>query len=216
MSGASSNSDQDQLGLPNWLRPYIVVALVVGLMWTVEVIDLLPGTDLDRWGIRPRQLGGLVGIATAPFLHAGFGHLIGNTIPFLVLGGLIATGGITRYAQVSVIVAGVSGLGTWLIGPERTVHIGASGLVFGYLTYLLARGFYERKLTYLAVAVGVLFFYGGALWGIVPRDGISWQGHLFGALGGVLAARVFHDEGNPSPNPNQNPNPNRNPRTWHP
>ncbi len=194
MSPQRQEADQESLDLPDWLRPYVIVAMLVAVMWIVELVDLLPGTNFDRWGIRPRSAAGLVGIVTAPFLHAGFGHLIGNTIPFLVLGGLIASSGIGRYAQVTVIVAVVSGVGTWLVGPANTDHIGASGLVFGYLTYLVARGFYERKLTYLAVAVVVVFLYGGVLWGIVPRDGISWQGHLFGALAGVLAARLLHDE----------------------
>lgn len=194
MSRQRQEADQESLDLPNWLRPYVIVAMLVAVMWIVELVDLLPGTNFDHWGIRPRSAAGLVGIVTAPFLHAGFGHLIGNTIPFLVLGGLIASSGIGRYAQVTVIVAVVSGVGTWLVGPANTDHIGASGLVFGYLTYLVARGFYERKLTYLAVAVVVVFLYGGVLWGIVPRDGISWQGHLFGALAGVLAARLLHDE----------------------
>jgi len=194
VSPQRQEADQESLDLPDWLRPYVIVAMLVAVMWIVELVDLLPGTNFDRWGIRPRSAAGLVGIVTAPFLHAGFGHLIGNTIPFLVLGGLIASSGIGRYAQVTVIVAVVSGVGTWLVGPANTDHIGASGLVFGYLTYLVARGFYERKLTYLAVAVVVVFLYGGVLWGIVPRDGISWQGHLFGALAGVLAARLLHDE----------------------
>ncbi len=182
--------DQTDLGLPNWLRPYLIVAMVVATMWIVEIIDLIPGTNFDRWGIRPRQAVGLIGIVTAPFLHSGFPHLISNTIPFLVLGGIIAASGVPRYFQVTALVALVSGLGTWLVGPTNTDHIGASGLVFGFLTYLLGRGFFERKLTYLFVAVVVLFFYGGILWGIVPKNGISWQGHIFGAIGGVIAARV--------------------------
>lgn len=185
-------TDQSDLGLPSWLRPYLIVAMVVAAMWVVEIIDLIPGTNFDRWGIRPRQAVGLIGIVTAPFLHSGFPHLISNTIPFLVLGGIIAASGVQRFFQVTVLVALISGLGTWLVGPSNTDHIGASGLVFGYLTYLLGRGFFERKLTYLFVAVVVLFFYGGVLWGIVPKNGISWQGHIFGAIGGIVAARVFH------------------------
>lgn len=189
---AGDAPERPELDLPAWARPFIIVGLLVAVMWAEELVDLVPGTNFDAWGIRPRQAKGLVGIATAPFLHGGFGHLISNTIPFLVLGGIIAASGIARFAQVTLIVGVISGVGTWLIGPERTVHIGASGLVFGYLTYLLARGLFERKLTYLAVGVVVLFLYGGVLWGLLPRPGISWQGHLFGALGGVAAARLLH------------------------
>ncbi|MCB0964323.1 MAG: rhomboid family intramembrane serine protease [Acidimicrobiales bacterium] len=173
-------------------RPYLVVVAMAAAMWIVELIDLLPSTDLDRWGIRPRQLDGLIGIVTTPFLHADLTHLIENTIPFLVLGCVIASSGTQRFVQVTVITAVVAGLGTWLVGPSGTVHIGASGLVFGYLSYLIVRGVFERRLGYLAIGLLVLFFYGGALWGLLPQPGISWQGHIFGALGGVLAAWVIH------------------------
>lgn len=188
----ANDAERPELDLPGWLRPYLIVAMFVAVMWLVEIIDLIPGTDLDRWGIRPRELVGLVGVVTAPFLHNGLAHLVSNTIPFLILGGLIAASGVAQFFRVTVIVALTAGLGTWLVGQPNSYHIGASGLVFGYLTYLLARGLFERKLTYLAVGLGVLFLYGGVLWGLVPRPGISWQGHLFGALGGVLAAKVLH------------------------
>ncbi len=93
---------------------------------------------------------------------------------------------------VTGITAVIGGLGTWLIGPERTVHIGASGLVFGYLSYLVSRGIFARKLSYLLGGVVVLAVYGGALWGLLPTPGISWQGHLFGAVGGIAAASTLH------------------------
>lgn len=186
--------ERPELDLPGWLRPFVIVAMLVAVMWAVELVDLLPHTPFDEWGIRPRQLDGLVGIATAPFLHDGFGHLIGNTIPFLVLGCLIALSGVRRYLEVTGIVLVVSGVGTWLVGPAHTDHIGASGLVFGYLTYLLARGLFERKVGYVLGGLVVLFLYGGVLWGLLPRPGISWQGHIFGAIGGVVAARVIHAE----------------------
>lgn len=177
------------------LRPFLVVFAMVAVMWVVEIIDVLPHTDLDSWGIRPRQLRGLTGIVLAPFLHDGFGHLIGNTIPFLVLGCIIAASGIQRFVQVTVIVGAVAGLGTWLVGPAHTVHIGASGLVFGYLTYLITRGVFERHLGQIVLGVVVAFFYGSILWGLLPRPGISWQGHVFGAIGGVVAAWVIHGRG---------------------
>lgn len=176
-------------------RPYLVVVAMAAAMWLVELIDLLPGVDLDRWGIQPRTLSGLVGIVAAPFLHADLGHLIENTITFVVLGCIIAASGTQRFVQVTVITALVAGLGTWLVAPADTTHVGASGLVFGYLAYLLVRGVFERRLTFLAVSLLVLFFYGGVLWGLLPRPGISWQGHLFGALGGVVAAWVIHGRG---------------------
>ena len=180
------------------LRSFTVVLVLLGIMWAVEILDLLPHTDFDAWGIRPRELRGLVGIPLAPFLHAGFGHLIGNTIPFLVLGCLIAVSGVQRYVQVTVMAAVISGVAVWLLGASHTDHIGASGVIFGYLTYLLARGFFERRVTYLLVGVGVLVVYGGILWGVVPKEGISWVGHIFGAVGGVVAAWVVHGERAPA------------------
>ena len=101
--------------------------------------------------------------------------------------------GLARVAAVTAIVAVVGGLGTWLVGPAGTVHIGASGLVFGFASYLLVRGFFSRRPLHLIVGVAVLLVYGTTLlFGFVPTPGVSWQGHLFGAVGGVLAARVLH------------------------
>jgi membrane associated rhomboid family serine protease len=182
----------DQPRATEAFRPVAVVVALLAVMWAVEVIGLLPGTDLDRWGVRPRSLRGLFGVVPAPFLHSGFGHLFANTIPFLVLGAVIAVGSVGRFVQVSVIVGLTSGLGTWLFAAPGTVHIGASGLVFGYLTYLVARGFFAGRILWILGGVVVLLFYGGILWGLLPRPGVSWTGHVFGALGGVLAAWYVH------------------------
>jgi membrane associated rhomboid family serine protease len=169
-------------------RGLILVAAMVAVMWAVEIVDVVAG-DLDSAGIRPRDPEGLIGIPLAPVLHGGFGHLIGNTIPFLVLGGVIALSGLARVVSVTLIVALVGGLGTWLVAPANTVHIGASGLVFGFAAYLIARGVFSRRALHLVAGVAVLFIYGGTLaFGLVPTPGISWQGHLFGAVGGLVAA----------------------------
>lgn len=169
-----------------------LIAAMVALMWLAEGIDVVVGGDLDGLGIEPREPDGLVGIVAAPFLHAGFGHLIANTVPFAVMGAVIAINGIRRVLIVSAIVALVSGLGTWLIGPENTVHIGASGIVFGFATYLLARGFFNRNMLDLAIGAVVALLFGGALLGgMLPEQGISWQSHVFGALGGLLAAQYL-------------------------
>jgi membrane associated rhomboid family serine protease len=167
----------------------IFVAAMAGLMWVAEIVDTALNGDLDQYGIEPRDGDGLVGIATAPFLHAGFGHLIGNTIPFLILGAAIALSGLSRILWATVIIAIVAGLGTWLVAPAGTEHIGASGVVFGYATYLMARGLFSRSLVHLVVGAVVLVIYGSTLlFSLIPRDGISWQGHLFGGIGGVIAA----------------------------
>lgn len=169
--------------------------LVVGmaaLMWVVEVIDAIDSHRLDQYGIEPRQADGLIGIVTAPFLHAGFGHLIANTIPFVVLGLTIALNGLVRVAAVTAIVTLISGLGTWVTAPAGSVSVGASGVVFGYATYLLARGWYDRRPVNIVIAVVVVVALGGVLLGgLVPHPGVSWQAHFFGAVGGVVAARVL-------------------------
>jgi len=178
--------------LSNGLRPVVPVAVMLAAMWVSEIIDLPLDGRLDRFGIRPRRFDGIDGIVFSPFLHGGFGHLIANTLPFALLGVAIALGSTRRFLIVTAIVALVGGVGTWLTGSGSSVIIGASGLVFGYLTYLVSRGIFARNLAYLAGGVVVLMVYGGVLWGLLPRPGISWQGHLFGAVGGIVAARALH------------------------
>jgi membrane associated rhomboid family serine protease len=173
----------------------LLLAALVALMWAVEVVDVAVDHRLDRYGIEPRDVDGLDGIVAAPFLHVGFGHLLANTVPFAVMGAVIALEGARRLILVTVIVALVSGFGTWLVAAEGTTHVGASGVVFGYATYLMARGLFNRNGTELAVGALVLLIWGGALvGGLEPQRGISWQGHLFGAIGGVVAARALARE----------------------
>src|SRR3954469_10475918 len=178
------------------VRGLALVGAMVALMWVVEALDAA-GARLDANGIHPRDVDTLPDIAFAPFLHAGWAHLIGNTIPFLVLGAAIALGGLARTVAVVVTVAviggvgtGLVGLGRGLIGPAGTNHIGASGLVFGFAAYLVARGVFSRRPLHLVVGLVVLAVYGPQLaFSLVPHPGISWQGHLFGAIGGIVAAR---------------------------
>ncbi len=172
-----------------WLTAAAWSGGFVGLLWLLEGIDALLGNPWDDEGIRPGTEQGLVGILFAPFLHGGFSHLASNSGPLLVLGFLILLSGVARWFQVSIVVIVVSGLGTWLLGGVGTVHIGASGLLFGWLAYLLVRGLVARNPVQIAVGVGVFVIYGSLLWGVLPQQvGVSWQAHLFGAIGGVLAA----------------------------
>ena len=169
-----------------------ILLALVALMWAVEVVDVIADHRLDQYGIEAREPEGLDGIVTAPFLHVGFGHLLGNTIPFVIMGLLIALEGARRLLGVFAIVALVSGLGTWLVAPEGTIHVGASGVVFGFSTYLITRGWFNRRPGQVAIGLVVVVLWGGVLLaGLQPREGISWQGHLFGAIGGVVAARVL-------------------------
>ena len=167
-----------------------VVVSLVALMWLIELLDafLFHGA-LDGWGIHPRTLDGLRGIVAAPFLHSGWGHLLANSVPFIVLGWMIVLHSRDDFWAVTGITALVSGLGVWLLGWPNTVHLGASGVIFGYLGYLLARGYYERSLRSIGLALIAFFFYGGMIWGIFPLQScVSWLGHLFGLAGGIGAA----------------------------
>jgi len=163
------------------------------IIWLVELIDrLLLDSSLDALGIRPRIPGGLSGVLFAPFLHHGFAHVAANTLPFLVLGWLVMLGGLPQFFFVTIFTMLVSGLGTWLIGPANTVHVGASGLIFGYVGFLLFSGYFQRSCRSIAWAVIVFLFYGGALLGVLPQGGnISWQVHLFGFIAGGAAAYLW-------------------------
>ena len=173
---------------------------MAGLMWVVEIIDRIAGGDLDRLGIEPHEADGLIGVATAPFLHADFGHLMSNTVPFLVLGFAIALNGLVRVLAVTGIVMLIGGLGVWLFASEGSIHIGASGVVFGYAGYLISRGLFNRSLLELVMGAVVAGVWGSALLGgLLPQDGISWQGHFFGAVGGVVAAYVLRRERDRAP-----------------
>ena len=181
----------ERLG-PDRTNALLLVVAMVGLMWLLEIVDIAADHRLDRYGIQPRDVDGLAEILAAPFLHVGFGHLVSNTVPFLAMGAAIALGGLVRVALVTLIVAVVSGLGTWLIAASNSIHLGASGVVFGYASYLVTRGIFSKRLSELAVGVIVVAIWGiGLLQGLLPQERISWQAHLFGAVGGVIAASMF-------------------------
>jgi len=168
----------------------------VAVLWAVEIADraiVRPffHRSLDVYGILPRTAIGLRGILFAPFLHGGFEHLLANTVPFLIMGWLVSARERADFFWVSAIAALTSGLGTWVFG-RPALHIGASGVVFGYFGYLLFRGYFERSAIAVAVALITGITYGGLIWGVLPSQGhISWEGHLFGFLGGILAARLL-------------------------
>lgn len=170
----------------------VVLGLFVGSMWVAFIVSVaLPSLDLDRHGIVPRTAYGLQGVVFAPWLHAGLGHIMANTGGLVVLGWLAMWPRVSNFVEATVGAMLGSGLCAWLLGAPHSVHIGASGLVFGYAGYLVARGFYIRNVLAILVALFVAFSYGmSLLFGVLPLyPGVSWQCHLGGALGGILAAR---------------------------
>ena len=176
------------------LRPLIPVVVLLGVMWLLEILDAaLPG-DLDQFGIESRDVDGLTGVAASPFLHADFAHLMANTVPFLILGSIVSLRKPRRFWPIVITITVVGGFAVWLLGPTNTVTIGASGVVFGLLTYLITAGILTRHWLDVVIAVGVLFVYGGILIGALPfgvSSGVSWLAHLTGAAAGVLAAFLF-------------------------
>ncbi|MDN3242802.1 rhomboid family intramembrane serine protease [Glycomyces tritici] len=162
---------------------------VIALMWLLLITDWILPARLTAYGITPRNLEGLTGIAAAPFLHSGAAHLAANTVPLIVMGVVAALRdwrGMWTALAVSLLT---SGLGVWLFSPAYSVTVGASGVVFGLLGYLLARGFVMRRIGDFLIALAVMAVYGTTVWGIFPSlPHISWQGHLFGFLGGIAAA----------------------------
>ncbi|MEO3875373.1 rhomboid family intramembrane serine protease [Nonomuraea sp. B12E4] len=174
------------------LSALIIVVAMLSVMWAVEGVDFFLNGALDReFGIVGWEPDGLVGILFAPFLHGGFGHLMANSLPLLVLGFLAGLRDLRKFLWASGLIILIGGFGTWLTSPG-VYTVGASGLVFGYFGYILARGLFDRRLLDIAIAVGVGIAYYGILAGLLPnQQGISWQGHLFGLIGGVVASWVL-------------------------
>jgi membrane associated rhomboid family serine protease len=166
-----------------------LLVCVVIVLWAIELANSLMNNALDNFGIRPRNIVGLQGILFAPFLHGSWRHLISNTFPLVILSWLIMARDRSEWIAVTVLTAIASGLGTWLFGGASTIHIGASGVVFGYFGFLVARAYFERSMGSIAICLLVLALFSGIIWGILPvQVGISWEGHLFGLLGGIAAA----------------------------
>jgi membrane associated rhomboid family serine protease len=185
---------------PAWTVGGATILTFVALLYLVELIDQLMNHSLDVNGIRPGQTDGLWGIVFAPVLHANWQHLAANTVPLLVLGFLVTLAGMSRFVWATAIIWILGGFGTWLIGNVGsscgpTDHIGASGLIFGYLAFLLVFGIFVRRFWDIVIGLVVLLLYGGVLLGAMPVlhqcGGVSWQGHLSGAVAGVVAAYLL-------------------------
>jgi membrane associated rhomboid family serine protease len=195
--GVSRVGPRQETSVP--VRALTVIGLFVAVLYVIELVDQVLNNRLDQEGVQPHETDGLLGVLFAPLLHAGWGHLIGNTLPLLVLGFLVLLSGVGTWVRVTAIVWVVGGVGTWLVAPPGTVHLGASVLIFGWLVYLLLRGFVSGRIGQILLGVVILVLYGGVLWGVLPgQPGISWQGHLFGALGGAIAAFTVSERRQPS------------------
>jgi len=176
------------------LKHLKVPVQILAVIWIVFIIDIiLPFLNLTHWGIHPRSLSGLPGIAFSPFLHGGIGHIISNSIPLFFLSFAMSFFYKKIWVKSTVLIILFGGLGVWLFALNgHSNHIGASGLVFGYVTFLIAAGLFMKNIKAILVAVVIFFLYGGVLWGVLPtRPGVSWEGHLFGAIAGIAVAWMF-------------------------
>lgn len=175
---------------PNVQRAGILALAFGALIWVVEAVDFILPLDLDDWGVVSwSPTGFFPGLLLMPVLHAGWDHLIGNSLPIIVLGFLAAVKGLRPFFLATGVMVVVTGIGVWLTNTPGVVTVGASGMIFGYFGYLVARGLFHRSLSDIAIAVGVIVFYGSIIWGIFPsQPQVSWQAHLFGFIGGVIAA----------------------------
>lgn len=180
------------------LARFVPVLALLAVMWVVEIVDTLLPIDLDAFSLESWHPLSLYGLVTSPLLHSGFGHLVANTFPFLVLGLVIAVEGSRRFWQVTAITALSSGLGAWLTTLPGQHIIGASGIVFGFFGYLAVRTWFTddvlRKIVYFAIGLFIFITYGASMiFGMLPQaNDISWQGHLFGFAGGIFAAWLLH------------------------
>ena len=188
-----SISDRARVAAHTLRGQLLIIGGFVLVIWLVEFADWLVFDEaLDAYGVQPRTVTGLRGIFFMPFLHRGFGHLLANTIPIIILGWLVMLRRTTDIFIVAIVTILVGGLGVWLFGGSNSVHVGASGLIFGFFGFLLARAYFERSRSAIALAIVVFLLYGGIIWGVLPgQNGISWQGHLFGFAGGILAAYLM-------------------------
>lgn len=164
---------------------------IVVLMWLVKIFEVTNGNKLTRWGIFPRDLDGVIGIVTAPFIHSDWQHLMSNSLPMFMLMGIVMVF-YKRVAIPSIIIITIfTGFTVWLFARE-SYHVGASGVVYGLVSFLAWTGVFRRNLKSIILSLVILVMYSGYFHGIVPnKEGVSWESHLFGGMVGIFTAFLF-------------------------
>jgi membrane associated rhomboid family serine protease len=201
VSGASGKSARPSKTEPpfdptSWSGALIAMLGLAAVLWVVQIVNAADSYRLDKYGLRPRDIDGLVGIVTSPFLHASYGHLIANSAPFVLIGWVVLLSGVRPFLLSSALIIVIGGLFTWVIAPSGII-VGVSALVMGWLGYLLGRAYFSRRVLWIIVAVLVVFFFSGLFGGLLPSvgTGVSWQGHVAGFAAGIIAAWVLHPRG---------------------
>lgn len=180
----------------SWSGALVVMLAVGGLLWVIQILNAADGYDFNAYGLKPRAADGLWGVVTMPFLHQSYGHLLSNTVPLIAIGWVVLLSGVRTWLTVTGIIVLGGGLLTWLAAPDGTI-VGASGLIFGWLGYLLARAYFARTFKWIMVAIFVLVFFGSLLLEVFPllHSAASWQAHLCGFAAGVGAGALLHPRG---------------------
>ena len=180
------------------MKQFQWLVVLLGVIWAVEIANLATGYALNSWlGLRPRSFSGLDGILFMPILHGSIAHAAANTVPLAVLGGLLQATASRVSLAASGLIVGLGGAGVWLFG-SAAIHVGASGLIFGWFGFLVARGLVEKQPLPLLEAAGVALFYGTMIWGVLPVEAsVSWEAHFFGVLAGVIAAFILRRKDGP-------------------
>jgi membrane associated rhomboid family serine protease len=181
----------------SWGGAIVLMLALTAAVWVVQIVNAHDSYQLNRFGLRPREVSGLWGVLTMPFLHAGWHHLLSNTAPLVLIGWVVMIGGLRVWFVVTLTVVLVGGLLTWAVGPGDTVIVGASALVFGWLGYLIARAYFTRKIRWILSTALVLIFFGTLLYGLVPapHSNVSWQAHACGLVAGAAAGAALHGRG---------------------
>ncbi len=189
-----TGTSEPRLDPTSWSGALIVIGLVTAVLYVVEYFNAAHNYSWDRFGVRPRQVDGLWGIVTQPFLHASWGHLLSNTLPFVIVGWALMLSGTRVFLFVTACVVVLGDFLTWLVAPSGEVIVGASGLIFGWLAYLVARAVFSRRLKWILMAVTLLVFFGTLLSSLLPSGDsrVSWQSHVCGAAVGAAVAWFLH------------------------
>jgi membrane associated rhomboid family serine protease len=178
----------------SWSGALAVMAVFGGLLWVIQIVNAGDNQGLNRFGLKPRQVDGLWGVLTQPFLHQSYGHLLSNTAPLVLIGWVLLLSGVRVWLFVTAVVIVLGDLATWLVAPGGQTIVGASGLVFGWMGYLLARAYYSRRIKWILTAVALLIFFGTLLGSLLPAADthVSWQSHVCGFAAGVFVGWLLH------------------------
>jgi membrane associated rhomboid family serine protease len=192
-----SDDDRRSFDPTGWVGGLIVMGVFCAALWIVQIVNSAGGLHLAQYGLRPRDIGGLKGVVTGPFLHQGFGRLFANSVPFILLGWVVLRGGVRSFLAATAIIVVGGGLIAWLVAPSVAPGhgiVGSSTLIIGWLGFVLGRAFFSRKVRWIIVAVMVVFFFGTLLGSLLPSVGSSvpWEAEVASFVAGVLASWLLH------------------------